>query len=142
MPVHDKDGYRRALVHGEKDQLVVNCESDYHHTEIHGALDLRNRAKLHPSMITMRDDLAGGATTAMVFRGELRAIRDVLVPLDGRVVTDTSNLDGYKDSVAHTLRWVMQRLDAIERRVAELDRRAGIQSPPPPARPAAPDGGG
>lgn len=127
MPANDKAGLRRALAHGERDQLLVNVNRDYDRTEIHGPVQLRAR-EVPATLTVVAGEGAAEKSSAELAEGLLRLVKDVVIPLDGRRIADTDQLDGYADSVGRTLVWILRRLDAIE---AHLH----LQPPPRPAPP-------
>jgi len=130
LPVQAKNQPRRALVHGEKDQLIINCERDYTHAEFHSALQVKSRKV--PAQISLYSQGPVEKEVARLILGTQYLSRDLLLPIETKNVDEVRDLDSYKDSVGHTLRWVLQRLTAIEQNL-------GITPPPRPARPD--DGG-
>lgn len=137
VPSGAKGELRRALAHGEQDQLLVNVNRDYNRTEIHGPVEVRTRKV--PAMFTMLGDAAGGeAVQLRSLVGELHLVRDVKFPIDGRKIREVTQLRSNSDSLGQTLRWMLRRLDAIEDRLATLEQRAGLPSPRPPAAPTDP----
>lgn len=101
---------RRALVHGDKDQLIVNYQKDYSTTEVHGTLTIKTRNV--PAAIYLQDK--NGNTEIFMSMGLVDLKRDL-------TVSDLAKLSGSR-SLLKTLNW-------LEQRVKRLEKKAGL----PPA---------
>lgn len=112
-------GRRRALVHGTKDQLILNYSGDYQETEVHGTLRVRQGRRSVPMVVVMNG--RGGDGVSLV--GQTGTVSCREVRLEGLPYGGANGTD----SLLATIEWLHARVQALEDQL-------NVQTPPFPSK--------